>query len=149
MVETKTRKCMKILRYDQGGEYKSRAFHQYYKRNGILQYFICHIRLNKMECEFSILQGKNIYNGFWDEAINTIIYLKNRIPTKTLYLKTYFEAFYGYKPKVSHFRASGCKEFGNIPKYERKNLIKLPLCLVLCYICSNFFFGFLYLKGFL
>ena len=94
-------------------EYKSREFNQYCKSNGILQQFtVPHTpqqngvaeRKNRtlVECARSMLQGKNISNGFWAEAINTTVYLKNRSPTKSLELKTPFEAFYGYKPKVSH-----------------------------------------------
>jgi len=69
-----------------------------------------------------MLQGKNISNGFWVEAINTVVYLKNRSPPKILDLKTPFEAFYGYKPKVNHLRVFGCKEFSHIPKDERRKV---------------------------
>jgi len=48
--------------------------------------------------------------------------LKNRSPSKFLELKTLFEAFYGYKPKVIHLRVFGCKAFAHIPKYERIKL---------------------------
>jgi len=69
-----------------------------------------------------MLQGKSISNVFWAEGINTAVYLKNRSPTKSLELKTPFEAFYGYKPKVSHLRVFGCKAFAHIPKDERRKL---------------------------
>jgi transposase InsO family protein len=39
MVEKKTRKSIKILRSDQGGEYKLGDFNKYYKDNGIVQQF--------------------------------------------------------------------------------------------------------------
>ena len=69
-----------------------------------------------------MLQGKNISNGFWAEAINTVVYLKNRIPTKKLYLQTPFEVFHGYKPEVNHLIVFGCKAFAHIPKYEIRKL---------------------------
>lgn len=75
-----------------------------------------------VECVHNMLQGKNISNGFWDEAIIIVVYLKNRSPTKGLELKTCFEAFYGYKPKVIHLKVFGCKEFSHIPKDERRKL---------------------------
>ena len=53
-----------------------------------------------------------------EETINIVVYLKNRSPTKILDLKTPFEVFYGYKPKVSHLRIFGLKEFDHIPKDE-------------------------------
>ena len=69
-----------------------------------------------------MLQGKNISNVFWAKSINIVVYLKNKSPTKSLELKTPFEAFYGYKPKVSHLRFFGCQAFAHIPKDERRKL---------------------------
>jgi hypothetical protein len=51
-----------------------------------------------VECARSMIKSKNLSNGFWAEAINTVVYLTNRSPTKILEEKTLFEAFYGYKP---------------------------------------------------
>ena len=69
-----------------------------------------------------MLKGKNISNGFWEEAINIVVYLKNRSPTKILDLKMPFEVFYGYKPQVGHLRIFGSKTFAHIPKDERRKL---------------------------
>ena len=69
-----------------------------------------------------MLQGKGLSNGFWDEAIKTVVYLKNRSPTKFLGFKTPFEALYGFKPVVSHLRVFGSKYFSHIPKVDRKKL---------------------------
>jgi hypothetical protein len=75
------------------------------QKNGIVE------RKNKtlVECAHSMLQGKNISNGFWEEAINTIVYLKYLSPTKILDLQNPFEFFHGYKLDVSHLRVFGCK----------------------------------------
>ena len=35
-----------------------------------------------VECACNMLQGKNIPNGFWDEAMNIVVYLNNISPTK-------------------------------------------------------------------
>jgi hypothetical protein len=69
-----------------------------------------------------MIKGKNISNGFWDEAISIVVYLKNRSPTKILEHKTPFEYFYGYKPEVSHLRIFGSKAFAHIPKEDRRKL---------------------------
>jgi transposase InsO family protein len=133
MVEKQTGKCIKVLRSDQGGEYTSGAFKNYCKNNGIQQQFtVPHTpqqngvaeRKNKtlVESARSMLQGKNISNGFWVEAINIVVYLKNRSPTKILDLQTPFEVFHGYKPEVSHLRVFGCNVFAHVPKYERRKL---------------------------
>ena len=115
MVEKKTCKCIKILRSDQGGEYTLGAFDSYCKNNGIIQQFTVPStpqqngvaeRKYRILVEYarSMLKGKNISNGFWAEGINTVVYLKNRSPTKILDLKTPFEFLYGYKPEVGHLR---------------------------------------------
>jgi hypothetical protein len=137
MVEKQTGKCIKILRSDQGGEYKSKAFNTYCKSNGIQQQFtVPHTpqqngvaeRWNRtlVESARSMLQGKNISNGFWAEAINTAVYLKNRCPTKKLVFQTPFEVLYGYKPDVSHFKVFGCTAFAHIPKLTEENLMPSP-----------------------
>ena len=74
-VEKQTRKCIKIVRYDQGGEYTSRDFNSYCKNNGIIQQFTVpstpqqngvaeRKNMTLMECARSMLKGKNISNGF-------------------------------------------------------------------------------------
>jgi hypothetical protein len=44
-----------------------------------------------------MIKSKNLTNGFWVEAINIVVYLKNRSPTKSLDRKNPFESLYGYK----------------------------------------------------
>ena len=111
MIEKQTGKCIKILRSDSGGEYVFRDFKKYCKENGIQQQFtVSHTpqqngiaeRKNRtlVECARSMLQGKHISNGFWEEAVNTVVYLKNISPTKKLEFQTPFEVFNGYKPEV-------------------------------------------------
>ena len=80
-----------------------------------------------------MLEGKNISNGFWAKAINTV----DRSQTKILELKTPFEAFYGYKPKVNHLRVFGCKAFAHIPKEDRRKLdAKAIKCIFIGY-CTD------------
>jgi len=77
-----------------------------------------------------MLKGKNLSNGFWADAINIAIYLKNRSPTKSLDFKTPFEYLYGFKPTVSHLRVFGSKIFAHIPKEDRKKLdVKALKCI--------------------
>lgn len=67
-----------------------------------------------------MLKGNNLYNGFWEEAINVGVYLKNRSPTNILDLKTPFNDLYGFKSPVSHLRVFGLKGFSHIPNEDRK-----------------------------
>ena len=95
MVEKQTGKSIKILRSDQGGEYKSGDFIKYCKDHGIVQQFIVpntpqqngvteRKNITPIECARSMMKGKNLSNAFWGEAINIIVYLKNRSPTRYL-----------------------------------------------------------------
>ena len=148
MVEKQTGKCIKILRSDQGGEYKSKAFNTYCKSNGIQQQFtVPHTpqqngvaeRWNRtlVESARSMLQGKNISNSFWAEAINTAVYLKNRCPTKQLVFQTPFEVLHGYKPDVSHFKVFGCTAFAHIPKANRRKLDAKSIKCVFIGYCAD------------
>lgn len=127
MIENQTAKKIKILRSDQGGEYRLNEFMNFCKQHGIIQQFtVPHTpqqngvaeRKNRtlVECARSMLQGKGISNGLWAEAINTAVYLKNRSPTKCLGFKTPFEALFGLKPAVDHLRIFGSKAFALIPR---------------------------------
>ena len=115
MVEKNTWKFIKILHLDQGGEYKLGKFIKYCKRHGIVQQFtLSHTpqqnevaerkKKTLVECARIMLKGKKLSNGFWVEAINIAVYLKNRSPIVCFDHKTPFEALYGFKPTVSHLR---------------------------------------------
>ena len=73
-----------------------------------------------VECANIMLQGENMLNGFWNEAISTVVYLKTSSTKNKLVLLTTFEFFHGYKLEVNHLRVFGCKEFAHITKYERR-----------------------------
>jgi len=84
-----------------------------------------------------MLQGKNIYNGFWAKTINTTVYLKNRSQTKRLEVQTFFEVFHGYKPEVNHLRVFGCKAFAYVPKDERRKLDEKSIERIFVGYCTN------------
>ena len=144
-MEKQIGKSIKILRSDQGGEYKLGEFMKFCKFHGIVQQFtVPHTpqqngvaeRKNRtlLECARSMLQGKGLSNSFWAEDINTAVYLKNRSPTRYLGFKTPFEALYGFKPAVNHLRVFGSKAFAHIPKADRKKLdLKAIKCIFVGY----------------
>ena len=149
MVENKTKKSIKILHSDKGGEYKSGDFNKYCKDNGIVQKFTVpqtpqqngvarRENITLVECARNMMKGKNLSNEFWAEAINTTIYLKNRSPTRCFDNVTPFEALYGSKPVVNNLKVFGCKSFSHIPKENRRKLdAKATKCIFIGY-CSEF-----------
>lgn len=85
-----------------------------------------------------MIKGKNLSNGFWVEAVNTMVYLKNRSLTRSLEFKTPFETLYGYKLAVKHLRIFGCKAFAQIPMEDRKKLdSKAIKCTFIGYYSSH------------
>ncbi len=70
----------------------------------------------------SILYGSNLDMSAWAEVAFTVIYLKNRTPTRSLKGKTPYEAWYQEKPDMSHLRALGCDAYVHVPKQQRKKL---------------------------
>lgn len=60
-------------------------------------------RLNRtqVECVRIMLADSNLPHRFWEEALSTAVYLRNRSPTKAVEGITPFEAWHGSKPDVS------------------------------------------------
>jgi hypothetical protein len=123
--------------------------YKYCKDHGIVQQFtIPHTpqqngvverkNITLEECARSMMKCKNLSNVFWDETISTVVYLKNRSPTRCLDHKTHFEALYDNKPTVNNLRIFGCKAFSHIPKENRNKLdVKSIKCIFIGY-CSEF-----------
>ena len=95
MVENQSWRRLKILRYDNGGEYVKSEFIQYCKDECIqMQHSIPYTpqqngvaerksrSLNEMATY--MMEAKNFPPKFWDEAINYTSYIQNRVPHKQL-----------------------------------------------------------------
>ena len=70
-----------------------------------------------------LFEGK-MPNIFWAEAVNTAVYLLNRLPTNAVKGKTPFEAWFGQKPTMSHLRVFGCLCYVLVPAEKRTKLEK-------------------------
>nr|KYP64079.1 Retrovirus-related Pol polyprotein from transposon TNT 1-94 [Cajanus cajan] len=77
-----------------------------------------------MEMARCLLHDKWLPKKFWAEAVNTTVFLLNRLPTKSLPKSTRFEAWYGYKPKLLNLKTFGCLSFSYIPQVKRDKLDK-------------------------
>jgi hypothetical protein len=56
----------------------------------------------------SMLKAKGLPRWFWVEAVNAVVYVLNRYPTKSVDGMTPFEAWHGRKLVVHHLRTFGC-----------------------------------------
>lgn len=63
-----------------------------------------------------MMNSKCLPKYFWDEAIHTATYLLNRSP------QTPFEAWHGWKSKVTHFKVFGCISYVHVPFQQRHKL---------------------------
>jgi len=70
----------------------------------------------------NMLKTKRMPKNFWAEAVNCVVYLSNRCPTKSLWNKTPQEAWSGRKPSVSHLRVFGSIGYTHISDQERSKL---------------------------
>ena len=111
-VENSTGKRIKALRSDNGGEYTSKEFTLYLADEGIKhELTIPHTpeqngvaeRLNRtlIEGVRTMLVDSRLPRRFWAEALSTMVYLRNRSPTKALDGITPYEAEHG---SSSHLR---------------------------------------------
>jgi hypothetical protein len=58
-----------------------------------------------------ILDEHRTPRRFWDEAVNTVCHVSNRIYLRVHKKKTCYELMHGRTPKVSHFHVISCKCF--------------------------------------
>ena len=145
LVEKQSKRKLKTLRTDNGGEYTSTKFEKYLREEGIRhettvpktpQQNGVAERLNRtlVESARSMLLDAKLPKRFWAEAVSTAVYLKNRCPTKAVQEMTSFEAWYGKKPGVDHLRVFGCDAYCHIPKDERGKFdAKARKCIFLGY----------------
>ena len=131
LVEKQSNKQIKMLRTDRGGEYLSNRFRDYCKEKGIRRQLTIRYspqqngvaeRKNRtiVEMARSMLKGKGLSNDFWAEAVNTAVYILNISPTKAVFNKTPYEAWYKKKPDVQGLRVFGCIAYSLIPAQRRE-----------------------------
>lgn len=131
LLEKQTGKKIKKLRSDNGKEYVNHNMKNFLKHEGIEHQLTVRYtpqqngtaeRMNRsiVEKARTLLSDSGLRKEYWAEAVGTAAYLLNRSPTKRLWNKTPYEAFYGHKPEMSHLRIFGCEAMAQIPKELRK-----------------------------
>ncbi|KAE9618243.1 putative RNA-directed DNA polymerase [Lupinus albus] len=133
LVEKESGKHIKILRTDGGGEFNSKEFDVFCKKEGITHEVtapytpqhngIAERRnrtiLNMVRC---MLKQKGLPHNLWGEAAMTASYILNRCPTKRLDNMVPEEAWCGIKPSIKHLRIFGSLCYRHIPDQRRKKL---------------------------
>ncbi|GJV89354.1 putative ribonuclease H-like domain-containing protein [Tanacetum coccineum] len=110
---------VKVIRCDNGTEFKNREMNQFYEMKGILRQFsIARTpqqngvaeRRNKtlIEAARTMLADSKLPTTFWAEAVNTACYVQNRVLVVKPHNKTPYELFHGRTPTLSFMRPFGC-----------------------------------------
>ncbi|KAG8501509.1 hypothetical protein CXB51_003806 [Gossypium anomalum] len=134
-VETEIGCKIKTIRLDNGTEYTSAQFQAFCKDTGI-KHQLTNVytpqqngvseRKNRslMDMARCLLFEKNLPKTMWAEAVNTVVYIQNRLPIKALAHKTPFEAWFGFKPSLAHMKVFGCLCYNQVPAVKRDKLSK-------------------------
>ncbi|GKU90802.1 hypothetical protein SLEP1_g4753 [Rubroshorea leprosula] len=118
MVERETRLKLKCLRTDNGGEYTSKEFRDYCSKHGMRhektvpgtpQHNGVAERMNRtiVEKVRCMLKMATVSKPFWGEAVNTAVYLINRLPSVPLNFQIPEKAWTEKDVGYSHLRVFG------------------------------------------
>ena len=129
LVEKSSGRKLKAIRTDNGGEYTSTMFGDYLKSEGIRhertvpetpeQNCVAErMNLTLVETVRSTLTDAKLPHKFWGEALSSVVYLRNRSPTKAVKEMTPYEAWTTKKLSVGHLRVFGRDAYAHIPKDE-------------------------------
>ncbi|GJS52072.1 putative ribonuclease H-like domain-containing protein [Tanacetum coccineum] len=110
---------VKVIRCDNGTEFKNREMNQFCKMNGILrQYSVARTpqqngvaeKRNRtlIKAARTMLADSKLPTTFWAEAVNTACYVQNRVLVVKPYNKTPYELFHGRTPTLSFMRPFRC-----------------------------------------
>ncbi|KAK8935338.1 hypothetical protein KSP39_PZI014000 [Platanthera zijinensis] len=145
LMENQLDKKIKAVRTDRGGEFTSNQFNKFCMESGIRRELTAPYspqqngivkRRNRtiLEVARSMILHSGSPKSFWGEAITTVVYILNRLPSKSLQKTTPYEVLHGQKPSMSHLKTFGCIAFTHINKGGGDKLeSKSQKCILLGY----------------
>ncbi|GJV54711.1 putative ribonuclease H-like domain-containing protein [Tanacetum coccineum] len=118
-IENLVDKKVKIIRSDNGTEFKNKVMDDFCREKGIKrEYSIARTpqqngvveRRNRtlIEAARTMLADSKLPTTFWAEAVSTACYVQNRVLVVKPHNKTPYELFRGFKPALSFMRPFGC-----------------------------------------
>nr|GEU62217.1 reverse transcriptase domain-containing protein [Tanacetum cinerariifolium] len=110
---------VKVIRCDNGTEFKNREMNQFCKIKGIMrQYSVARTlqqngvderrNMTLIEAARTMLGDSKLPTTFWVEVVNTACYVQNRVLVVKPHNKTPYELFHGRTPALSFMRPFGC-----------------------------------------
>ncbi|GJS85154.1 putative RNA-directed DNA polymerase [Tanacetum coccineum] len=118
-IENQLNHKVKIIRSDNGTEFKNRVMLEFCGKKGIKQEFSnartpqqngVAERMNRtlIEAARTMLADSLLPTTFWAEAVNTACYTFNRVRVTKPQNKTPYELLFGHKPILSYIKPFGC-----------------------------------------
>lgn len=132
---------LKCLRSDNGLEFTSTEFKDFCIKEGIKRQLTAphspqqngvSEKKNRTVIEMtrSLLKDKQLPLQFWCEAMNTSVYLLNRLPSRAVEGKTSYECWSGKKPATRHLLVFGSICYCYVAEEKRKKLDdKAEICI--------------------
>nr|CAD1829287.1 unnamed protein product [Ananas comosus var. bracteatus] len=132
-IENLTGRHIKVLRSDNGLEYKSKVFELFCKENGISRHYTNpydpqqngvaeRMNCTLMERARSMLSNAGLEHELWAEAVSMACYLVNRSPSMSINGKTPEEVWFGTPCDYSNLKIFGCHAYALVPSCQRTKL---------------------------
>jgi transposase InsO family protein len=134
LTKTQTRKRLKAVRSDRGGEFMSRDIKEFCDEHGIKREYIIprtpqqnavleRQNITVQEMARSMINEKNIGQTYWVEAIHTSVHVLNKAHLRPQSDKTPYELWFGRPASIKHFKVFGSKCYiknndENLGKYD-------------------------------
>ncbi|GJX72788.1 putative ribonuclease H-like domain-containing protein [Tanacetum coccineum] len=118
-IENLVDKKVKIIRSDNGTEFKNKVLDDFCREKGIKrEYSVARTpqqngvaerrNMTLIEAARTMLADSKLPTTFWAEAVSTACYVQNRVLVVKPHNKTPYELFRGFKPALSFMRPFGC-----------------------------------------
>ena len=122
-----------MLRSDNGGEYTSKEFMNFFKYVGIKRELTTPYNpqqngvaerknITIMEVVKTMIHDQDLPMCLWAKGAITVVYVQNRLSHSAFGCKTPEEMFTDKKSEVSHLKIFGCPVFIHISKEKRNKL---------------------------
>jgi len=124
--EHQTRRKLKRIRLDMGREWFNNTWEQYRNDEGLIFEFTTPYAHQQngvaekgmqtiLEAARSILAESGLPTKYWADAIQTVVYVKNFLPSPRQPNKIPAELWHGQRQDVSHLHPFGCMAYAHIP----------------------------------
>ncbi|KAF0703216.1 hypothetical protein AaE_015489 [Aphanomyces astaci] len=144
--EVQTGRKIKIFRSDGGSEYSSNDFNDALKtwgithekstadnqwQNGMAE----RAHRSIMEMAMAMMSHAGLAKRWWAEAVNTAVFIQNRVPHGPAATTTPIEAFSGHRARLDKLRVFGCIAYNMIKEPEKRDKLspKATKCVMMGY----------------